>query len=122
MLRLACSRVVRALRTSDERFAGLGEFPFEPHYCEVPDGEGGSLRVHYLDVGPGDGRVAVLMHGEPTWSYLWRRIIPVLVDAGLHVVAPDLVGFGRSDKPTEVADYTYARHVEWMRAALFDQL
>jgi pimeloyl-ACP methyl ester carboxylesterase len=85
-------------------------------------GGGGSLRIHYLDEGPADGEVVLLLHGEPSWSYLYRRMIPVLVEAGLRCIAPDLVGFGRSDKPSEQTDYTYARHVEWMRAALFDRI
>jgi haloalkane dehalogenase len=89
---------------------------------EIDDGSGGRLRVHHLDEGPADGEVVLLMHGEPSWSFLYRHMIPVLVDAGLRCVAPDLVGFGRSDKPTERADYSYARHVEWMRSALLDQL
>jgi len=113
---------VDTLRTPDERFADLPDFPFAPHYVEVPDGEGGSVRVHYLDEGPADAPVVLLMHGEPSWCFLYRKMIPVLVDAGLRCVAPDLVGFGRSDKPTRRDDYTYARHVEWMRAALFDGL
>lgn len=111
-----------ALRTPDERFAALPDFPFAPNYTEVDDGEGGSLRVHYLDEGPADAPVVLLMHGEPSWCFLYRKMIPVLVDAGLRCVAPDLIGFGRSDKPTRRDDYTYARHVEWMRAALFDHL
>ena len=110
------------LRTPEERFADLPEFPFEPHYLEIPDGDGGRLRVHYLDEGPADGDPVLLMHGEPSWCFLYRRMIPVLTDAGLRCIAPDLVGFGRSDKPTERSDYTYARHVEWMRSALFDEL
>jgi haloalkane dehalogenase len=113
---------VQTLRTPDDRFADLPDFPYAPHYVEVDDGDGGRLRVHHLDVGPPDGEVVLLMHGEPSWCFLYRHMIPVLVDAGLRCVAPDLVGFGRSDKPTERSDYTYARHVEWMRAALFDQL
>lgn len=115
---------MESLRTPDERFAGLPDFPFAPHYVDVDDGEGegGSLRVHYLDEGPTDGEVVLLMHGEPSWSFLYRTMIPVLVDAGLRCIAPDLVGFGRSDKPTQQGDYTYARHVEWMRQALFDRL
>jgi haloalkane dehalogenase len=109
---------MRLLRTPDERFRDLPEFPFAPRYCEVSDG----IRVHYLDEGPADAPVVVLLHGEPSWSFLWRRVIPPLVDAGLRVVAPDLVGFGRSDKPADVADHSYSGHVEWMRAALFDVL
>jgi haloalkane dehalogenase len=110
------------LRTSDERFADLPGFDFAPHYAEIADGEGGSLRVHYLREGNSDAPVVLLMHGEPSWSYLYRTMIPVLTGAGLQVVAPDLVGFGRSDKPAARGDYTYARHVEWMRALLFDEL
>jgi haloalkane dehalogenase len=111
------------LRTPDQRFAELEGFPFAAHYVEVPSGDGGSLRVHHLDEGPLDaGEHIVLLHGEPSWSYLYRKMVPLLVDAGFRVIAPDLVGFGRSDKPARRTDYTYARHVEWMRAALFDEL
>jgi haloalkane dehalogenase len=113
---------MHALRTPEDRFADLPDFPFAPHYVEVDDGEGGSLRVHHLDEGPPDGPVVLLMHGEPSWSFLYRTMIAELVDAGLRCVAPDLVGFGRSDKPSEQADYSYTRHVEWMRQALFDRL
>jgi haloalkane dehalogenase len=113
---------MKALRTPDECFAGLTDFPFAPHYVDVDDCEGGSLRVHYIDEGPVDGPIVLLMHGEPTWSYLYRKMIAVLVDQGIRCIAPDLVGFGRSDKPTEQADYTYARHVGWMAEALFDKL
>lgn len=110
------------LRTPDERFENLSGYTFEPHYTEVADGEGGELRVHYLDEGLRSAEVVLLMHGEPSWSYLYRRMIPILVEGGKRVVVPDLVGFGRSDKPTQTSDYTYARHVEWMREALFDHL
>jgi haloalkane dehalogenase len=105
-------------RTPDERFAGLPGYDFEPHYAEVD----GGLRVHYLDEGPAQGPVVLLMHGEPSWSFLYRHMIPVLADAGLRCVAPDLVGFGRSDKPAKRSDYTYAGHVEWMRELLFDHV
>jgi haloalkane dehalogenase len=120
------------LRTPDDRFAGLPDFPFAPHYAWVDSdfdagggGGGGGrrdLRVHYLDEGPADGAVVLLMHGEPSWCFLYRRMIPVLVGAGLRCIAPDLVGFGRSDKPVERGDYTFARHVAWMRQALLDEL
>ena len=113
---------MEVLRTPDDRFADLPDFPFAPHYAQVPDGDGGTLRVHHLDEGPADGPVVVLMHGEPTWAYLYRHVVPPLVAAGARVVVPDLVGMGRSDKPAAFADYSYARHVEWMRALLFDAL
>ena len=115
---------MRALRTPDERFDGLPGYPFEPHYVEVDagDGSGDRLRVHHLDEGPADGPVVLLLHGEPSWSYLYRHMVPVLVDAGLRAVAVDLVGFGRSDKPAERAAYTYQRHVDWVREAVFDRL
>jgi haloalkane dehalogenase len=111
-----------ALRTPDDRFADLPEFGFEPHYVEVPDGDGGRLRVHHLDEGPADGEVVLCLHGEPSWSFLYRHMVPVLVDAGLRVIAPDLVGFGRSDKPARRDDYTYAGHVEWVRETVFGEL
>ena len=111
------------LRTPDERFAKLPDFEFVPHYVEVADPSGGApLRMAYLDEGPRDGATVVLLHGEPSWSYLYRFMIPGLVEAGYRVVAPDLIGFGRSDKPSERAQYTYARHVEWTRELLFDRL
>jgi haloalkane dehalogenase len=113
---------MQSLRTPDDAFADLPDFPFEPHYVDVDDGEGGTLRVHHLDEGPPDAAPVLLMHGEPTWSFLYRHVIPGLVEAGHRVIAPDLVGMGRSDKPTEQSDHTYARHVEWMRQALFDRL
>ena len=113
---------MKIVRTPDERFADLPGFPFAPHYADIDDLDGGSLRVHFLDEGPADGPVALLMHGEPSWAFLYRHMIPTLVDAGIRCIAPDLVGFGRSDKPTEQADYTYARHVSWMRQLLFGHL
>ena len=115
---------MKILRTPDERFSGLPDFPFAAHYVDVPAGDAsGSLRVHHLDEGdPHATETVLLLHGEPSWSYLYRRMVPPLVSAGFRVIVPDLVGFGRSDKPAARTDYTYARHVEWMRAALFDGL
>jgi len=113
---------MQVLRTPDERFDDLEGFPFAPHYTEIADQDGGTLRVHHLDEGPADGEVVLLLHGEPSWCYLYRKMIPVLSAAGLRSIAPDLVGFGRSDKPAAREDYTYARHVEWMRSLLFDEL
>ncbi len=107
-----------ALRTPEERFAHLPDFPWQPTYLQTSDG----LRVAVIDEGPRDAPVVLLLHGEPSWSFLYRRMIPTLLAAGLRVVAPDLVGFGRSDKPAEDSDYTYARHVEWLREVLFDGL
>jgi haloalkane dehalogenase len=113
---------VELLRTPDERFASLPAFPWEPRYAEVPDGDGGQLRMSWVEDGPADGEVVLLLHGEPSWSFLWRSVVPGLVDAGLRVVAPDLVGFGRSDKPARQEDHSYARHVEWVRALVLDTL
>lgn len=103
------------LRTPDERFNNLPDFPFSPHYVEVEDADLGALRIHYVDEGPDDAPVVFCLHGEPTWSFLYRKMIPHFVAAGFRVIAPDLVGFGRSDKPAKREDYTYARHVRWMR-------
>ena len=102
------------LRTPEARFANLPGYPFAPHYLEVADGDGGRLRVHYVDEGPRGATCAVLFHGEPTWSYLYRKMIPGLLARGYRVLAPDLVGFGKSDKPAAKLDYTYPRHVAWM--------
>ena len=109
---------MKALRTPDDRFDGLADYDFAPNYLEVDDTEGGSLRVHYVDEGPRDAAPVLLMHGEPTWSYLYRHMIPRFVARGHRVIAPDLVGFGRSDKPTRREDYTYQRHVDWMLSVL----
>ena len=102
-----------ALRTPDDRFANLPGFPYTPQYVDV-DG----LRVHYVDAGPRGAAPVLLLHGEPSWSYLYRKMIPVITAAGHRVVAPDLIGFGRSDKPMRREDYTYQRHVDWMRGAI----
>ncbi len=107
---------LRVLRTPDERFADLPDWPYEPSYATTSDG----LRMAHVDVG--SGPTVLLLHGEPSWGYLYRRMVPVLVEAGFRCVVPDLIGFGRSDKPTAGADYTYARHVEWLRSVLFDAL
>ena len=99
------------LRTPDEQFTNLPGYPFAPHYVQV-DG----LRMHYVDDGPADGQPVLLLHGEPSWSYLYRTMIPSIAAAGLRAIAPDLIGFGRSDKPADRAEYTYQRHVDWMHA------
>lgn len=113
----ADSAAIEFLRTPEERFEGLPDYPFEPHFASV-----GGLRIHYLDEGPRDGPAVVLLHGEPSWSYLYRHLIPPLAEAGFRVVVPDLVGFGKSDKPLRREDYSYAAHVAWMRALLLDHL
>jgi haloalkane dehalogenase len=100
------------LRTPDSRFDTLIDYPFQPHYMMIAND---TLRMHYLDEGPRDGPVVLLMHGQPSWSYLYRHFVPALVAAGCRVLAPDLIGFGRSDKPTDAAAYTYEAHVAWMQ-------
>ena len=100
---------MKLLRTPDERFENLPDFPYEPNYLMVNE-----IRIHYIDEGPKDTEVVLLMHGEPSWSFLYRHMIPIIVEAGYRVVAPDLVGFGRSDKPTEKEDHTYAKHINWI--------
>ncbi len=113
---------MHVLRTPDAAFETVSGFDHEPHYAQVGDGEGGSLRMAWVESGPVDGPVVLLLHGEPTWSYLYRDMLPPLGAAGLRAIAPDLVGFGRSDKPAAIADHSYARHVEWLRALIFDAL
>jgi haloalkane dehalogenase len=105
---------MKVLRTPDERFTGLADWPYASHYATVVDADGTALRLAYVDEGPADGAPILLLHGEPSWSYLYRKIIAALVAAGHRVLAPDLIGFGRSDKPADRADYTYERHVDWM--------
>ena len=107
------------LRTPDSCFDNLPDWDFKPHYTEISDSTTGQyLRLAYVDEGPRDGPAVLLMHGEPTWSYLYRHIIPQLVALGYRVVAPDLIGFGRSDKPADRNDYTYERHVAWLSSWL----
>lgn len=100
---------MKTLRTPDSQFSDLPGYPFAPHYAEVA-----GMRMHYVDEGPRDGRVVLLLHGEPTWSYLYRKMIPPLADAGFRVLAPDLIGFGKSDKPTHMDDYSYQSHMDWL--------
>ena len=107
-----------ALRTPDDRFDNLPGYSFAPHYVDVPSGVGGSLRVHFIDEGPSDAAPVLMMHGEPSWCYLYRKMVPVITAAGFRAIAPDLPGFGRSDKPSKRTDYTYQRHVDWMTAFL----
>ncbi len=109
---------MHVLRTPDARFEGLAGWPFPPRYATIADGDGTKLRLHYVDEGPPEGPVVLLMHGEPSWAYLYRNIVPGLIAQGYRAVAPDLIGFGRSDKPSARTDYTYERHVAWMSAWL----
>jgi haloalkane dehalogenase len=113
---------METLRTPDYRFDDLPEFPYMPRYSDVPDGDGGVLRIAWVEDGPATADPVLMLHGEPSWSYLYRKMIPILAAAGHRVVCPDLVGFGRSDKPVRREDHSYARHVEWMRALAFDVL
>ncbi|MGB7111917.1 MAG: haloalkane dehalogenase, partial [Mycobacterium sp.] len=108
---------LQILRTPDERFVDLPGYSFTPNYVDVDAGDE-TLRVHYIDEGPAKAPVVLLLHGEPSWSYLYRHMVPILVASGLRAVAIDLVGFGRSDKPADRTDYTYQAHVDWTREAI----
>ncbi|MFM9853739.1 MAG: haloalkane dehalogenase [Sphingomonadaceae bacterium] len=109
---------MQVLRTPDDRFADIADYRFAPHYLEIDDADGTALRLHYVDEGPADAAPILLMHGEPSWSYLYRNFVPPLAANGHRVLAPDLIGFGKSDKPADRTDYTYERHVAWMTAWL----
>ena len=109
---------MKFIRTPEERFNNLDDYPFAPNYVGIDDGDGGQLRMHYLDEGPRSGELILCLHGQPTWSYLYRKMIPILTAAGYRVIAPDLIGFGKSDKPTLRDDYTYANHAGWLERFL----
>ena len=109
--------VMRTLRTPDDRFTALPDFPYPPRYVDI-----NGIRIAYVEVGPPGGEPVLLLHGEPSWSFLYRKVMTVLAAAGLRAIAADLVGFGRSDKPAEISAHSYARHVEWIRAFAFDRL
>ena len=109
-------------RTPDSCFGNLADYPFAPNYLEVDDQEGGKLRMHYVDEGPKDGQLVVMIHGNPTWSYMWRKLIPVLAGKGYRPIAIDLIGSGRSDKPTKMTDYTIGRHEAWVKQAVFEEI
>ncbi len=109
---------MKILRTPDECFANLADYPFAPHYTNIETDDGSELRIHHIDEGPADGPLVLCMHGQPVWSYLYRKVIPHLTAAGMRVIAPDLVGYGKSDKPAAREDYSYERQVEWMGAWL----
>ena len=105
---------MKILRTPDKYFANLKDYPFEPNYTSIKTHDGSDLRIHHIDEGPKDGPVLLAMHGQPVWSYLYSRMIPFLTDAGIRVIAPDLPGYGKSDKPAQREDYSYQRQVDWM--------
>ena len=109
------------LRTPDACFANLPDYPFAPHYAEIADARFGSLRMHFVDEGPREAPVALMLHGEPTWSFLYRKMIPLVAAAGYRAIAPDMIGFGRSDKPTSRADYTYQGFVDQLKAFILGQ-
>jgi haloalkane dehalogenase len=108
---------MRYLRTPEERFADLPGFGYQPRYADV-----GGLRIAWVEAGPADGDPVLLLHGEPSWSFLYRTVLAVLAEHGLRAIAPDMVGFGRSDKPVSPGEHSYASHVEWFRALAFDRL
>lgn len=110
------------LQTPLDRFIGLVDFPYPPHRAVVTAPDGATAQMSWVQAGPADGPTVVLLHGEPTWSFLYRSMIPVLAAGGCRVIAPDLIGFGRSDKPASIADHSYARHVGWVRSLLVDVL
>ena len=105
---------MKVLRTPDARFEGLSDYPFEPHYTEIDTDDGVPLRIHHLDEGDPNAPLVLLLHGQPSWSYLYRKMVPLLVASGLRVIAPDLPGYGKSDKPAAREDFSYQRQVDWM--------
>ncbi|MDA8524320.1 haloalkane dehalogenase [Alphaproteobacteria bacterium] len=113
---------MKTRKTPDKCFENLPDYDFEPHYVTLDDDEGGTLDMHYIEAGAANGQPVVMIHGNPTWSFMWRKIMRQLGDAGYRAIAIDLIGMGRSDKPTKMSDYTIARHEKWVRQALFDKL
>ena len=105
---------MNVLRTPDAQFEGLSDYPFAPHYTEIEADEGVLLRIHHIDEGDRHAPLVLLLHGQPSWSYLYRKMVPLLVASGLRVIAPDLPGYGKSDKPAAREDYSYQRQVDWM--------
>jgi haloalkane dehalogenase len=108
-------RALQFLTTPEHCFEQIADFSYAPHFLQVDDNEGGSLKLHFIDEGPKHANVVLMLHGEPSWAYLYRKMIDPVVAAGYRVIAPDLIGFGKSDKPTEHSDYTYQRHLDWVR-------
>lgn len=111
-------RALQYLTTPEHCFEQITDFSYTPHFLQVDDNEGGLLKLHYVDEGPKDGDVVLMLHGEPSWSYLYRKMIGPVVAAGYRVITPDLIGFGKSDKPTERSDYTFQRHLDWVRQVI----
>ena len=109
---------MKVLRTPDSCFKDLKEYPYKPVYTDIKTADGTLLRIHHIDEGPKDGPILLAMHGQPVWSYLYIRMIPFLTNAGIRVIAPDLVGYGKSDKPAAREDYSYQNQVDWMGAWL----
>lgn len=109
---------MKVLRTPDERFADLPDFNYPPHYVELPDAEAGTLRMHYLDEGDRDAPIILLLHGQGCWSYIYRHMIPLLTAGGYRIIAPDFIGFGRSDKLPKPENYSFEKHVGWLKAFL----
>ena len=106
--------MMKVLRTPDSCFENLPGYNFEPHYTTIKDDDGTEIRIHSIDEGPRDAEPILLMHGNPSWSYIWRHMIPGLLESGRRVITVDLVGCGRSDKPAKKSDYTLARHIDWI--------
>ena len=113
--------MMQPLRTPDGCFLHLPEYDFAPHYLNIPDERFGSLRMHYVEEGTAEGPPLLLLHGQGSWAYLYRRMIPLLVASGFRVIAPDYIGFGRSDKLPSTEDYTFQRHIDWLTSFL-DQM
>jgi haloalkane dehalogenase len=109
---------MKVLRTPDSQFRNLNGYPYKPVYTNITASDGTELRVHHIDEGPKDGPILLAMHGQPVWSYLYSRMIPILTQAGIRVIAPDLIGYGKSDKPASREDYSYQNQVDWMGAWL----
>lgn len=109
---------MKVLRTPDERFRNLPDYNFTPHYVDIPDARFGRLRMHYVDEGRADAPVILLLHGQGSWAYLYRNMIPLLVASGFRVIAPDYIGFGRSDKLPSTDDYSFQQHIDWLTAFL----
>ena len=105
---------MKVLRTPESCFKNIKDYPFLPVYTDIKAKDGTILRIHHIDEGPKDGPILLAMHGQPVWSYLYARMIPFLTEAGIRVIAPDLVGYGKSDKPAAREDYSYQNQVDWM--------